>query len=70
MLEVPDNLVHSNWTLQVAMHVPSWVYIVEKGQELCIIYLFCSSTPVVVHLEDNICSLIKIRPVKKMRSNG
>ena len=70
LLEVPDNLVHSDWTLHVVMHIPSWVYIVEKGQELCIIYLVCSSPPVVVNLEDNLCSLIKIKPVKKMRSNG
>ena len=70
LLEVPENLGHSNWTLSFSTHVPSWAYIVEKGQELCVIYLFCSSPPVVVDMEDGYCSLIKIRAVKKIRSNG
>ena len=70
LLEVPENLGHSNWTLSVSMHVPSLVYIVEKGQELCVVYLSCTSPPVVVDLEDSYCSLIKINAVKKIRSDG
>ena len=70
LLEVPENLQHSNWTLTVSTHVSSWVYIVEKGQEVCVIYLFCTTPPVVVDLEGGYCSLIKIRAVKKIRSNG
>ena len=72
-LEVPENLGHSNWNLHVSMHVPSLVYIVEKGQEMCLMYLVpCPSPPVMVSLEqeDNYLSMMKIRPVKKILSNG
>ena len=72
-LEVPENLGHSNWNLHVSMHVPSLVYIVEKGQEMCLMYLVpCPSPPVMVSLEqeDNYLSTMKIRPVKKILSNG
>ena len=67
---VPENLQHSSWSLSVSMHVPSLVYIVEKGQELCVVYLSCTSPPVVVDLEDSYCSLIKINAVKKIHSDG
>ena len=72
-LEVPENLGHSTWDLHVSVHVPSSAYIVERGQEMCVMYLApCPSPPVMVSLEsgDTYMAMWKIRPVKKILSNG
>ena len=70
LLEMSENLRHSNWDLHMSMHVPSSLYIVERGQELCLKYFFCPISPTVIDLNDNYMSLIKISAVKKITSDG
>ena len=69
LLEMPENLGHSNWNLHMSMHVPSSLYIVGRGQEMCLKYVFCPSSPAVIDLKEY-SSLIKISAVKKITSDG
>ena len=69
LLNIPKHVTHSEW-LHVSNNKSSLVYLVGKGQELCIIYEYCKNPPVMVELTNAYITAIRIRAKKKVQSAG
>ena len=69
LLNIPKNFTHSQW-LHISIHKSSKVYLVEKGQELCIMYEYCPNPPMMVELTGPYIATIRIRAKKKVQSDG
>ena len=69
LLNIPKHFTHSQW-LHISIHKRSKVYLVGKGQELCIIYEYCEKPPEMVELTGAHITMIRIRAKKKVQSDG
>ena len=68
LINIPKHFSHSQW-LHISIHKSSKVYVVGKGQELCIIlYEYCREPPIVVELTGAHITAIRIRAKKKVQS--
>ena len=68
-LEIPDNLGHSNWSLILSTYVSTQIYLVERGQELCIAYGECPNKAEVIEIgdEQGMTNWVRFKAIKKIK---
>ena len=71
-LEIPDNLAHSNWGLELSTYVSTQIYLVERGQELCIAYGECPNKAEVIEIgdEQGMTNWVRFKAIKKKKVEG
>ena len=71
-LEIPDDLGYGNWGLILSTYVSTQIYLVERGQELCIAYGACPNKAEVIEIGDeyDMTNWVKFKAIKKIKVEG
>ena len=72
LLEIPDDLGYGNWGLILSTYVSTQIYLVERGQELCIAYGACPNKVEVIEIGDeyDMTNWVKFIAIKKIKVEG